>query len=1269
MIELFMGEMALNKFLEFLYPASNTERTEAYDIMFHLFHDVLTLSVNHPGLEVCAWVVFVLLVTLCPFFGALPLTWFDALYVTGDDLSPKSSFLVTQVVVRQLALGLGVFGGIVLCYQYRAVVKYDPKRPLSRRKATVLFFSLMQFPLIVSPIFGVCSGCLLAVNIEVSAFRVFSYITQVSIAVVYLLLVVNSVMFMRVTRYSLSLKNGLFAYWEPPYDLVDYCFFWLCGAALPFRRFEYNKVLIAVYIISIFWGIGLLVRRKNPVFCGLIASMSEAFLAYTFIDFSIFSFAAILIEQSAIDIVVGCVVLLFINVLLSGIYVGLQATVTAGYSSCITGSQVRDRLRETIKTPTDAVNALRSGVGLAFQGVCDRDILAWILQGRFSTRILPDIVRLCLVLEEEMAGFMLPKVNFGPLDLLPLKFMGFQWRQYQNYILDDDSTVVKNTVQVLRNLIQHCNQITDNLWTETDYEHYCLEEYGKELRNTAKTFKMYLTKHPHSEEIKKLWEEFTKNVVCEPTKCLWARTKPFEHITSPADTIYGFLSNRVEQVELRQKKFLYETPTERFLNKYTKSAMAPRRIAVAFIFIAFLVAILCSEGIFVATANAGWELYSNISTLSSLGLALSVDALQETDELIEMPIFAVIWQLLPNITAEEVNEMRAPLSFDAPFLSTRQVWFPILEGKNLSFSSYCPDIKFTLHTLSHMGSRVYGTFETRRCYLATVVTAGKKITELCRELESEWNVPIHTVATSWWLMLMIGMFITVTFVYGVVVAYSTVKLKRMLGALRIVTVDKEMRHERGEVRPWFTWAVLGVWIGWLLCALILSLTSMWASRKFARDLKVMMSIMLRTTDIMRASLNLMLLASLQIVDQEWRDFYYKGSMQTAELLMQYLNELDVDYVFMNLAPYNDWVNFSTTVFRYAHLMETKLYATNNYAYLMSRYILVCHTKTLISDTLSRLSEVGTIASFQLHSPYWIAILVCVILSICICIYSAYIEQKQSLWYYGACVLIRRQMVKPPTETYLIRDALTGSKPKYIDRIPLALLVRRGDGVIVMANQHVREFTHHTIDQTRGQRFSEFFDEETAKDYEIHAEPFDDDLELVTIKDVSQVRAAQGRSEALLDRMQPPLPYLPFRGTFIYLDFRLDGEDLRASEDPARLWESLESKAPFMRLFSSVAMYKAVAATGNSDCAVKAVCEVSRHVKKGFRLALTQGEITFVSNSDKNLIALPCGEPVRRAEDLVIQSTPGKIFVDADICAALSPDTYADLKDKIEEVAQ
>ena len=109
-----------------------------------------------------------------------------------------------------------------------------------------------------------------------------------------------------------------------------------------------------------------------------------------------------------------------------------------------------------------------------------------------------------------MAGFMLLKVNFGPLDLLPLKFMGFQWRQYQNYILDDDSTVVKNTVQVLRNLIQHCNQITDNLWTETDYEHYCLEEYGKELRNTAKTFKMYLTKHPHSEEIKKLWEELRR---------------------------------------------------------------------------------------------------------------------------------------------------------------------------------------------------------------------------------------------------------------------------------------------------------------------------------------------------------------------------------------------------------------------------------------------------------------------------------------------------------------------------------------------------------------------------------------------------------------------------------------------------------------------------------------------------------------------------------------------------------------------------------------
>ena len=46
----------------------------------------------------------------------------------------------------------------------------------------------------------------------------------------------------------------------------------------------------------------------QPMFCGLTASMSEAFLAYPFIDFSIFSFAAILIEQSAIDIVVGSLV-------------------------------------------------------------------------------------------------------------------------------------------------------------------------------------------------------------------------------------------------------------------------------------------------------------------------------------------------------------------------------------------------------------------------------------------------------------------------------------------------------------------------------------------------------------------------------------------------------------------------------------------------------------------------------------------------------------------------------------------------------------------------------------------------------------------------------------------------------------------------------------------------------------------------------------------------------------------------------------------------
>lgn len=1254
MIEL-LGEMKLDNFLEFLYPASNTERTEAYDKVFHLFYDVLTLSSIAPGFEVCAWVMFLIFVTLCPVFWCLPVTWFDNLFVTGNDLSPKSPFLMTQVVMRQFGLALVIFGLIILCYQYRAVVTYDPKRPLSGKKATILFFSLMHLPLILSPVYGLCSGCLLAVNIVTQSYRVFTAVFQITVPVVFLLLAVNSVMFMRTTKYSLSLRSGLFSYWEPPYDLLDYCFFWLCGAALPFRMYKHNTALIVVYSTGILWGAGLLVRRRTPVFCGLTASMSDAFLAYTFIDFSIFAFSVILIEQSVLDVVVGVIILVFMNVLLSGIYVGLQATVTGGYSSRITGTQVKVSLTERIKTPSDAVNALRTGVGLAFQAVCDRDMLLWILQGRFSTRILPDIVRLCLVLEVDMKEFKLPKVNFGPLDLVPLKFMGFQWRQYQNYVLTDDSPAVKNAAQVLRNLIQHCNQITNNLWTETDYQHFCLEEYGKELSNTTKTFKMYLTKHPQSEIIRKLWEEYAKTVVCQPTKCVWSQRRPFEHITSPSNTVYGFLNNGNEKAELRQHKFLYETPTERFLKKFTKSAILPRRIAVTLTFLFFIAVIIGSESIFVSVSSHGWEHYSNLSTLASQGLSLAADALQETDELIEMPIFSIIWQLLPNITAEEVNALRSPLVFDAPFLTTREVWFPILEGKDLSFSSYCDHIKFTLHTLAHMRSRNYGTFESRKCYLATVITAGKKIAELCRELDSDWEANTKAVERKRWLLAVIVGFVVVSGVYFLSVAYSTIKLRRMIVALRIVTMDKQMRHERGEVRPWFTWAVFAIWIAWFLCLAGLAVFSIGVNLDFNYRLRVMKSIMLRTTDIARASVNLMLLASLQILDQDWQDFYLNGSLQTVELLMQYLNELEIDYLFMDIPPYNDWVNFSMTQFRYAHLMETKMYATSNYAYLMSRYILVCHTSILISSTLSQLSEVSTILSFALNDSYWIVLAGCLVFSIVIWLYSEYVSRKQSLWYYGAGVLIRRQMDQPPQETYLIRDALTGAKTKYIERIPFAMLVRRSDGVIVMANQHVREFTSHGIEQILGQQFSEFFDRTTSRDFEIETKPFDNDLELITLKDVSQTRASAQRSEELIERMKPAA--LPQRDIFIYIDFRLDGENLHSSGSPA-LWDNLDSAAPFIRLFSSVAMYRAVIPVSSRDSALLAVCRVAKDVKTGFRVAVTEGEVTFLSLSDSGLLLVPCGEPVQRAEELVVSSPTRKIYVDSGICDAVTRETYS-----------
>jgi hypothetical protein len=380
-------------------------------------------------------------------------------------------------------------------------------------------------------------------------------------------------------------------------------------------------------------------------------------------------------------------------------------------------------------------------------------------------------------------------------------------------------------------------------------------------------------------------------------------------------------------------------------------------------------------------------------------------------------------------------------------------------------------------------------------------------------------------------------------------------------------------------------------------------------------------------------------------------------------LVTALGHFPIDPDVRSIYPFSNWSLFSARLIAFAQMLQTRPSSIYEYEYLKARFVLVSEIFELLNETLPAITRPSAAHDGFTEMLHWIFVRLFISTAIFFAILSAVIRTRQRAWFSGAELLIRRRLTRDPTLTYFVRDTLLGCEPGYLEEVPLAVLIRNSQGVIEFANQHVTHFSKHTVTQTDGQRFTEFFDE-AAPELDFEVTPFANGLEFVVIRDASERRSRIAKYEGLLARLRPQIAPIPQRRALVYVDVRVNSDRI-APEAVFDAFDRAEAARPAVQeIAASATMLRAVCDSGEDAVAV--ALALMERFGGACKAAVTQGLVTLVSLAEGDALVIACGRSVRRAEYCVTDGVWGRAYVDGAVMGEMGAEAIMDWEGRVGE---
>lgn len=1258
----------LKKFLESLWSAHPLEKNQRYYThLFHFYHDVLCTSNIPSYLDFSLWGIFFMFVDLIIISVSIPTDWFIKLNPNNDRTDIENSvFLFEKIKLHQVSIAFFVVTAIIVVFQWISFAIYNPIHHFAGIHSKLLRMTYINTPYIIFLILGILFGSHVITNIDPRYQEQSGTIYSVAISLCFIAYAINVMIFNYVTAFALSQQMGHFACWTNPYGVSEILYFFLVGTFLPFKNSEYNQYLSVISGISMFYGFYILAQRSVPAFQSLTAIFFELKCILDTIVFGFYSLLTTWIKfDTSLQIDIGMV----LNIASFGLAFRL---LDYGFTSInnTLSSVTADRLSFTkINTKTKAMSLVRYAITFASEQIINIELLKSLITWRFSPDLIPEIVRIALIIDHPLDDIYISKTAFGPLNYLKLKFFAFQVNMYQNFIAKDGDPVIEEHVTQMQTHIDRYENLVKVFWTNNDYEHLNILNFGKNLQEIYNQIKNLAMIHPYSERIAQMAESF--NSMC-PGKHMpiHSHTIPFERLVHPADTLYAFLKNDSTYIPDNPKK--WQNSLQRYHANIIKKGTR-RQFNLFFVYLILTMIGVAGYSLFTNRHMRNtWFFYVNVTQVFKSEVAMTNVLLSYIDKSNTFPSPEEISKIL-GIDSETAGLFRSPIEETSTFIENMTDVLSIAPNELTQVNRSMPCQELSLSLILNYVPDQKADRSAKRCFMMFSTNYATNL----NKLGNIWCQKFHdNLYMTYYVELTISLIYLVLLVsvYTIICIKDKADRERVLHALRKATALKPNREEHEQLdfsfRVGCTAPLIFLMLIGTLCQFLIFIFPTISSDKVLDDI---LNTTRRIAGIASFVQSSLAVASFSIHDKEYESVYHLYISSMCNYIFNITEELTtigISKVFESIPPLSKWTlptrdSFSTLLLAYSQDLKKGNLSIESFEFLISRLWFKNNISILIDTTMPLMVESAHLELQSQTTQFSWAWLATLLYMACIVIGAYFIMKRKESWYIGACSLLMKE------DSIQIREILEGKKHNYVYDIPLPFVIIRKDRTIQFTSDQIAKYTRYKANQLVDQDALAFFNyqDQTFKVDDVILQPdvrkVRHKKKLVILNDITHLNKAKEQIKSFNMIIKSGIHTLPLKQELVYIEMRILNDN-----EPHMFFEIIEKAEEVFgksikRLQCGASFYVAkVSLPVSPDQVVDFLKIVTEGQAKELIIAITVGEVLLISLTDNESFVIACGTSVRRAHDCMLMGLYSHFYIDSNLLNGLDLDSIGPIANLI-----
>lgn len=1257
----------LERIMDSLYHQYPSGDTLILSRIFQFFHNILLFENMPFWLDTLLWVMTFVMVDIIIFFATLPLDWFAALSHTYNkiDFNSYANSGYSQILIQQLSIILCFFSIGMFIYMLVSYFTLKPQKIMTSKRASFLIFYFLHYPHLMCPVYGLFIGGNMLSYTRIKETTVLNSVSIV-LAVIFAVLLGVNTLFYFFTRYSLTMRKGYFTYWSPPIRPVDQIMFFVIGLYAPFRSsFGYRKYLTAIYIFLILWGVYYFAYLyRQPSFISILSLVCQ----YTIpIDSILFGVYGIILLWTDSDLRVSTTIfyiLKFISMTIS-CFVAFNPLLIIPHEATVVN---QDEFTSKI-SQLNSIAALRNSLTYSLSNVANIEHIKKMIATSKNPAIIPDIVRFCDIVGYKLCDVKVQMISFSPADIFALKFLAYQHYVYKQSLLTDDHQIVKDLCHEIEELVEKQSQIFVNFWTTNDFDHLSLHGLGKMLTETSLRIANACYLCPHSIRLKELWYKFEAEIMASPTKSdVLNFETPFYRLENPCHTIYGFIKHSETDLKVSTKSVpnLIEYFTQHDI-KSLYSRLYFFRLLTAF----YCIILVVYNFDFAIRSNKHWNYYQSLAQLEVLSIGISTKLLPYIEKDISIPPAANI-AINISISIEEASDLRNPVTYNSDLLDNAKQavsqfsseWYPKVAYKNCKNWSLIYLVKMKIANLD---------LQQCACMFAWIYAYSKQISSYANHTIHKAIAPLHNIVPDQ-LNIVISISCVFFLIYIIILVFWKIKVAHMRLFILQILNQKEDFCAHGEPCVYFSYTLqLFIFFFLMISAFVMFYIYSVALDDSIDFLNTLSKQMVYSSDLIRSIFSLYTLTSLWIASNkkftEFKPYFKTFSYDIIKNAHKITTIAGYEH-YMNAWPLNIWLEnssypFSSIVMDFAHNLEDTEINVESIRYLQARFAFHKNFTKFLNVTIPELINFNRITKHEFSVAFWPLIISIVCIISLGYLLNEIFSENQEYWYQGCCAITRSDLMNDSSSAHIRYDNYIHRKHKLLENINIPVMICTNDDTIIFANSSTIALTHHSIQQTIGQKINEFFKDNKSRfggQYlHIISKPFSDDLSLLIFQDVSQTIENQDKYDKLLNQMMDPLFNETKREKIIYINIRFQFAPELKSE-VFDCFDEFENKH-IHRISCGLTFYTATCDYNKPDEAIKLAVQFMNKFSNIIEICINEGINTCISRETNGSLIVVLGKSIKRSEEIIRNGVWGRLYLETTYIQRLSPNILNKLVDE------